>query len=107
MNIIRVIAGAALAVVLAATDIDWQPSGPVLNVLGGPAQARPGHPLTPLSYAGVARRTTRRVARRTAYRVATLPGNCIYGFYFGAYYYNCAGVYYQHTGGTYIQVIIE
>ncbi len=107
MNIIRVIAGAALAVVLAATDIDFEPSGPVINLLGGPAQARPGHPLTPLSYAGVARRTARRVARRTAYRVATLPGSCVYGVYYGGHYYNCGGVYYERSGGTYVQIIIE
>jgi hypothetical protein len=31
------------------------------------AQARVGRPLTPLSYAGAARRTTRRVVRRTYY----------------------------------------
>src|SRR6478672_8165385 len=30
----------------------------------GPAQARIGRPLTPMSYAGVARRTTRRAYRR-------------------------------------------
>jgi len=31
------------------------------------ANARIGRPLTPLSYAGVARRTTRRAVRRTTY----------------------------------------
>jgi hypothetical protein len=39
----------------------------------GSAQARIGRPLTPMSYAGVARRTTRRVYRR--------------GFYYGGYHY--------------------
>jgi hypothetical protein len=33
----------------------------------GPAEARIGRPLTPMSYAGVARRTTRRVVRRHVY----------------------------------------
>jgi hypothetical protein len=35
------------------------------------ANARIGRPLTPLSYAGVARRTTRRVVRRNTY------GGCV------------------------------
>jgi hypothetical protein len=39
----------------------------------GPAQARIGRPLTPMSYAGVARRTTRRAYRR--------------GYYGGYYHY--------------------
>jgi hypothetical protein len=71
------------------------------------AEARIGHPLTPLSYAGVARRTARRVARRTAIRLNALPHGCVYGNYYGAYYYNCGGVYYQQSGGVYVQVIIE
>jgi hypothetical protein len=33
----------------------------------GSAQARIGRPLTPMSYAGVARRTTRRAYRRSYY----------------------------------------
>lgn len=37
------------------------------------AQARIGRPLTPMSYAGVARRTTRRAVRR--------------GYYYGGYQY--------------------
>jgi hypothetical protein len=39
----------------------------------GSAQARVGRPLTPMSYAGVARRTTRRAYRR--------------GYYYGGYHY--------------------
>jgi hypothetical protein len=39
----------------------------------GSAQARVGRPLTPMSYAGVARRTTRRAYRR--------------GYYGGYYHY--------------------
>jgi hypothetical protein len=37
------------------------------QLLVGQAHAIIGRPLTPLSYAGVARRTTRRAVRRTAY----------------------------------------
>ena len=107
MSPIRIAAVAALAAVLAVTDIDWTASGPQLALLGAPAFARIGHPLTPLSYAGVARRTTRRVVRRTAYAVSTLPGGCHYGNYYGGNYYNCGGMYYERSGNTYIQVTIE
>jgi hypothetical protein len=75
--------------------------------LAPPAEARIGRPLTPLSYAGVARRTARRTVRRTAVRLSTLPAGCVYGTYYGGAYYNCRGVYYQSVGGTYVQVIIE
>ena len=41
------------------------------------AQARIGRPLTPMSYAGVARRTTRRAVRRN--------------YYYGGYYHLLTG----------------
>jgi hypothetical protein len=72
-----------------------------------PAEARVGHPLTPLSYAGVARRTSRRVVRRTTIRVNTLPAGCVYGAYYGSYYYRCGGGYYARSGGAYVKVVIE
>lgn len=71
------------------------------------AEARIGRPLTPLSYAGVARRTSRRVARRTSVRLNALPGGCIYGPYYGANYWNCGGAYYQQQGNVYIQVVFD
>lgn len=71
------------------------------------AEARIGRPLTPMSYAGVARRTSRRTARRTTRRLAALPPSCNYGPYYGSYYYNCSGTYYVMDGGVYIQVIID
>ncbi len=71
------------------------------------AQARVGRPLTPVSYAGVARRTTRRVVRRTAYTVAALPAGCVYGPYYGGNYYYCGGRYYEPSGNVYVQVVFE
>jgi hypothetical protein len=68
------------------------------------AQARRGRPLTPVSYAGVARRTTRRVAYRTSYRINVLPTGCIYGPYYGANYWRCGGTYYLKEGTVYIKV---
>lgn len=67
------------------------------------AHARVGRPLTPLSYAGVARRTTRRAIRRGAY-IASIPKGCAYGTYYGYSLYYCGGVYYQRSGGGYVIV---
>jgi hypothetical protein len=53
-------------------------SGFDLGLLVGQAQAIIGRPLTPLSYAGVARRTTRRAVRRTAYMA---PYAAPYGYW--------------------------
>ena len=67
------------------------------------AHARVGRPLTPLSYAGVARRTTRRAIRRGAY-IASIPKGCAYGTYYGYSLYYCGGVYYQRSGSGYVIV---
>jgi len=87
--------------------VDWEL--PILGPLNPvqPAQALIGHPLTPLSYAGVARRTARRTTRRTIARLTVLPPGCVYGPYYGGYYYNCGGVYYARSGGVYVQVNIH
>ena len=43
-------------------------------IIGGrDANAVVGRPMTPVSYAGVARRTTRRTVRRTAYATSAQP----------------------------------
>lgn len=99
----------ALALVLAffAGDAGMEWGIPPIIDLASKAEARIGHPLTPLSYAGVARRTTRRTVRRTAIALSALPAGCVYGPYYGAYYYNCSGVYYVKSGGVYVQVIIQ
>lgn len=67
------------------------------------AEARVGRPLTPVSVAGVARRTTRRTIRRGAY-IATIPRGCAYGTYYGYNLYHCGGVYYQKSGSGYVIV---
>ncbi|CCM76725.1 hypothetical protein [Rhizobium mesoamericanum] len=99
----------ALAVAFASLDVSME--GRDLTTLtfmaATPAEAVVGHPLTPLSYAGVARRTTRRVVRRTNVYVSTLPAGCVYGAYFGGYYYRCGSLYYAKSGATYVQVVIE
>ncbi len=83
-----------------------------LGIGASPAEAVVGRPLTPVSYAGVARRTTRRAAytgaavattaavgvasvAATAAMVSTLPAGCINRPYGGITYYHCGSVYYQ------------
>lgn len=71
--------------------------------VGGEAEARIGHPATPGSVAGVARRTTRRVIRRGAY-IGAIPAGCPYGSYYGYSLYYCGGTYYQRSGSGYVIV---
>jgi hypothetical protein len=63
---LRLIVLAGLMVLFGAAE-----DGMVFGI--GAAQARVGRPLTPMSYAGVARRTTRPAYRR--------------GYYYGGYHY--------------------
>jgi hypothetical protein len=99
--------GLVAAFLASDAGIDWG-FPPIIGLgLVSKAEARIGRPLTPLSYAGVARRTTRRVVRRTAIRLSVLPAGCVYGPYYGAYYYNCSGVYYVKSSGVYVRVIIQ
>ncbi|HEX3763733.1 MAG TPA: hypothetical protein VHW23_33790 [Kofleriaceae bacterium] len=89
-------------------------SGPLL-LGGGEAHAVIGRPLTPMSYAGVARRTTRRAAYAGAYAgaaaapvavgtaaavpsagvVTALPAGCGRADAGGGVYYQCGAVRYQ------------
>lgn len=95
-----------LGIALVPADISLQaePGGLFLSS-AKPAWAEVGRPLTPGSYAGVARRSSRRVARRTAVRLNSLPAGCVYGNYYGGKYYRCGGAYYQRSGGVYVQVV--
>jgi hypothetical protein len=99
----------SLAAAFALGDVGFErdnASGLKLG-FGTPAEARIGRPLTPLSYAGVARRTARRTTRRVVRRLTVLPSGCLYGPYAGAYYYRCGGYYYARSGGVYIQVYVN
>ncbi len=85
--------GAVAAIVAFSAEIEIRDVGGArLDVtLAIPtAEARIGRPATPLSVAGVARRTTRRsIARATYYH--SLPAGC----YWRAPYHYCGGIYYQ------------
>ena len=71
------------------------------------AEARVGRPLTPVSVAGVARRTTRRVIRRTTVYVASLPPACTVVVIEGTTLQQCGGTYYQPSGTQYVVVHID
>ena len=93
----------ALTLLLGGGDIEFggQQTGIGFFELTSSAEAVVGRPLTPLSAAGVARRTTRRVIRRGAY-IASIPRACPYGTYYGYSLYYCGGKYYQRSGSGYV-----
>lgn len=71
------------------------------------AQAVIGRPLTPMSYAGVARRTSRRMIYATSVYAATLPAGCRTVSIEGTSLYQCGGTYYQTSGSRYVVVRVE
>ena len=71
------------------------------------SQARIGRPMTPVSVAGVARRTTRRTIHRTAVYAATLPRGCSTVVIEGATLQQCGGTYYQPHGNQYVIVNVN
>ena len=70
------------------------------------AEAIVGRPLTPVSVAGVARRTTRRRVVATSVYVATLPPACTTIVIEGVTVQQCGGQYYQASGTQYVVVNI-
>ena len=71
------------------------------------AEAVVGRPLTPMSYAGVARRTTRRMVYATTVYRATLPANCMTTSINGTVIYQCGSTYYQASGNQYVVVNVH
>ncbi len=72
-----------------------------------PAGAIVGRPATPVSAAGVARRTTRRVIRRSTIYVSTLPVGCSTVYIDGVSLYSCGGTYYQPYNNQYVVVYVD
>ncbi len=77
------------------------------RLLIAPADAIVGRPATPISYAGVARRTTRRMIYRTTVYVAVLPPSCTIVVVEGASLHYCSGTYYQPYGKQYVVVNVH
>jgi hypothetical protein len=71
------------------------------------AEARVGRPMTPVSVAGTARRTTRRTIRRTSVYIATLPVGCTTVVIENVSVHQCGSTYYQADGNQYMQVNID
>jgi hypothetical protein len=95
-------AGIGLAII--ATDMT---SLMPLPSFTGEAQARVGRPLTPGSFAGVARRTTRRAIVRSTVFVNTLPPACVRTTLYGVSVWHCGGTYYQAYNGRYVVVFVD
>ncbi len=105
--ITKVFVGAVAAMVAFSAEIEIRNvDGARLDVtLAVPsAEARVLRPATPLSVAGVARRTTRRTVRRINY-YSVLPAGCAWR----APYHYCGGIYYEPVvqGGQTVYIIIN
>jgi hypothetical protein len=96
----------ALGLTLAIADLP--PGG---SIEGGSmikeAHAVVGRPLTPVSAAGVARRTTRRAIIVTTTYVATLPPACTVVVIEGTSLHQCGTTYYQASGTQYVVVQVQ
>lgn len=95
------------AVLWAVAALGALPAAGVL-LAPGDAHAVIGRPLTPVSYAGVARRTSRRTTRRAVAATAavtSLPAGCVPA---GATY-TCGAASYQEVvdGGNVVYVVVE
>lgn len=78
-----------------------------IGIVVAPASAVVGRPATPVSVAGVARRTTRRVIRRSTIYAATLPMGCSTIYIEGAMIYQCGATYYQPYNNQYVVVYVD
>lgn len=90
-----------LAVILLAADFAGAvPFGSIVSDV----QARIGMPRTPVSFAGVARRTT---VGRSAIYINTLPANCVRTSVNGVVVWRCGGTYYRAYGTRYVVVYVN
>ncbi|MEA3274404.1 MAG: hypothetical protein U9Q81_03745 [Pseudomonadota bacterium] len=97
-------AAVSVGLIAAALTVDgWIPSGWMIEE----AEARFGRPLTPISVAGVARRTTRRHIYATAVYAASLPRGCTTVVVEGTALHQCGGTYYQASGSRYVVVKVD
>ena len=105
----KLIRFALAAGLLLAADVANHELGDVVTSASfiGQAHAVVGRPWTPVSVAGVARRTTRRTIRRSTIYVSTLPASCATVTINGASYWQCGATYYQSYGGRYVVVYVN
>lgn len=91
---------------IALLALDFSALAPLPTFVNS-AHAVIGVPATPLSGAGVARRTTRRVVRRSTVYVATLPPACVRTSIDGITLWRCGGTWYQRYRGRYVVVTVR
>jgi hypothetical protein len=94
-------------VIPCALEVAEQLEVPGVRGVIPPAEAVVGRPLTPVSVAGVARRTTRRTIYATSVYVATLPPSCTVIVIEGTSLHQCGTTYYQTSGTQYVVVKVE
>jgi len=102
--VINRVAIATLGLLTAVAVVDGVFSS---GIVMSPAAAVVGRPATPVSVAGAARRTTRRVIRRSTIYIATLPTNCYTVVIEGTSLYQCGTTYYQPYNSQYVVVYID
>ncbi|MGA9535433.1 MAG: hypothetical protein WBR24_05955 [Desulfobacterales bacterium] len=109
MNVFKILGIVLIAGVIMTfgSEIGERISLPGAQRLVPTAEARVGRPLTPVSVAGVARRTTRRTIRRSTIYRATLPTGCTTVVIEGATLHQCGGTYYQPYNNQYVVVYVD
>ena len=103
MNLMSRLVIGACGLLAAGAVMDGVLSGGLMQ----PAAAVVGRPATPVSVAGAARRTTRRVIRRSTIYAATLPVGCSTIYIEGVLIYQCGASYYQPYNNQYVVVYID
>lgn len=93
----------ATGLVIGALVFDGRLPVQIINEAG----AIVGRPATPISVAGVARRTTRRTIHRTSHYVATLPAGCRTVVVEGVSVHQCGSTYYQPYNNQYVVIVID
>ncbi|MFZ0611985.1 MAG: hypothetical protein WAM73_07100 [Desulfobacterales bacterium] len=109
MNMLKILGVVLIAGVIMTFgfEIGERLSVPGARHLVPTAEAVVGRPLTPVSVAGVARRTTRRTIRRSTIYSATLPTGCTTVVIEGATLHQCGGTYYQPYNNQYVVVYVD
>ena len=90
-----------------ALELGEQRPIPGVHGLISSAEARVGRPRTPVSVAGVARRTARRSIVETSTYVDTLPPDCTTVIIEDTTLWECNGEYYLVSGTEYVLVNVE
>ena len=102
--VFKPVAVAAIALLAVGAVVDSVVKG---GLVVPPASAVVGRPATPVSVAGAARRTTRRVIRRSTIYAATLPVGCSTLYIEGTMLYQCGATYYQPYNNQYVVVYVD